>query len=59
MPTQDDLKNTLYQQQNMINDLSKATDPQSKKALEVMKPQYEQSLSLYTKALKKYKQPQN
>lgn len=55
MPTTDDLKKIVMDQQGMVNQLSKSSDPGSQKALAVIKPQYEQSLDLYTKALNKYK----
>lgn len=55
MPTQEDLKRAVYDQQGMVNSLSKAKDPESKKALDLIKPQYEQNLSLYQQAVKKYK----
>lgn len=55
MPTLDSQKAALYDQQGMVNALSKSKDTESQRALAVVKPQYEKSLDLYTKALQKYK----
>jgi len=51
----DQLKDVTYTQQGMVNSLEKSNDPDSKRALSILKPQYEKSLSLYDAALKKYK----
>lgn len=55
MPTTQDLKKVVYDQQGMVNQLSKSKDPESQRALDLIKPQYEANLKLYTKALNKYK----
>lgn len=52
----DQLKDVTYTQQSMVNNLEKSPDAESKRALSILKPQYEKSLSLYDAALKKYKQ---
>lgn len=55
MPTLDELKKVVYDQQGMVNHLSKSKDVESQRALNLIKPQYEKNLDLYTKALNKYK----
>lgn len=47
------LKERTYQQQDMLNNLHRMKG--SEKAVGVLQPQFEQSLGLYGKALKKYK----
>ena len=57
MPTDvESLKQVTYDQQGIINQASKAPDdPVNQKILSLVKPQYEQNLSLYDKAVKKLK----